>query len=129
MPTSSAVVARARACVGARFRAQGRDPATGLDCLGLVLRALGWTGPEPDYVLGAAGLRDRLGAALGERGTIVADPGPGDVTLFLIASAGPHLGVETGAGLVHAHAGLRRVVEGPADPAWARLATYRFRGN
>ena len=35
------VVARARGCVGARFRLHGRDPATGLDCVGLAAIAIG----------------------------------------------------------------------------------------
>jgi hypothetical protein len=45
-------------------------------------------------------------------------------------SAGPqqiHLGIRTAAGFVHAHAGIRRVVETPGTPAWPILAAYRRR--
>lgn len=36
--TPDSVVTAAYACIGAPFRHQGRDPATGLDCAGLVVR-------------------------------------------------------------------------------------------
>lgn len=33
-------IRRARSCVGVRFRHQGRDPKTGLDCAGLAAWAM-----------------------------------------------------------------------------------------
>jgi hypothetical protein len=38
-----------------------------------------------------------------------------------------HLGVRTADGFVHAHAGLRRVVETPGAPQWPVLGVYRKR--
>jgi hypothetical protein len=35
--------------------------------------------------------------------------------------------VRTNAGFVHAHAGIRRVVETPGMPEWPLLAVYRKR--
>ena len=50
----------------------------------------------------------------------------GDVMVAEPAAGLRHLAVVTGAGtLVHAHAGLRRVVEGPADPAWTTIGYWR----
>jgi hypothetical protein len=38
-----------------------------------------------------------------------------------------HLAVLTGSGFVHAHAGIRRVVEAPGFPEWPMLRGYRRR--
>jgi hypothetical protein len=38
-----------------------------------------------------------------------------------------HLAVRTGEGFVHAHAGIRRVVETPGIPEWPLVAVYRRR--
>jgi hypothetical protein len=38
-----------------------------------------------------------------------------------------HLGVRTADGFVHAHAGLRRVVETPGMPEWPLVGAYRRR--
>jgi lipoprotein Spr len=124
-PRAEAVVARARALIGVRFRPQGRSPETGLDCIGLVAVALG-TGLVPgDYALRGT-KRDRLEDGLQAFGLRRVEPGrAGDV---LIMDAGPaqlHLGISTGAGLVHADAGLRRVVERSGDPPWPVLSCWR----
>jgi hypothetical protein len=53
----------------------------------------------------------------------------GDV---LVMRAGPeqlHLGIVTRAGLVHADAGLRRVVERPGAPEWPVLGNWRVVGD
>lgn len=38
-----------------------------------------------------------------------------------------HLAVRTKQGFVHAHAGIRRVVETPGEPQWPLLGAYRKR--
>lgn len=125
-----AIVAAARGCVGTRFRVQGRVPGVGLDCAGVVqvaARAAGTALPdEPGYSLRGEGLArvDALIAAAMER---VDAADAGDVLLFDPGGGMRHLGVWTGTSLIHAHAGLRRVVEGPADPAWALIGAFRFR--
>ena len=46
----------------------------------------------------------------------------------MLMATGPgqlHLGVWTGEGLVHADAGLRRVVERPGVPPWRVLGMWR----
>ena len=92
------------------------------------LRAGGWAGSAPTgYALrgGAASdivslLDAGLARAQGQR--------PGDVVL---AEAGPaqwHLAVRTAAGVVHANAGLRRVVERPGMLPWPVVGAWRMEG-
>jgi cell wall-associated NlpC family hydrolase len=128
MTRGERAAAAARGAVGAPFRLHGRDAAHGLDCVGVVavsLRAAGYDGPIPtgyDLRCGDAGRYHAswagLASADGER--------PGDV---LLCRAGPgqlHLAVRTRAGVVHADAGLRRVVERPGALPWPVLRAWRL---
>jgi len=119
------VVARARALTGVRFRPQGRSAETGLDCVGLVAAALGAGGVPADYALrggSAAKLGDGLRAA-GLRPAGIARAG--DVLVLAAGPAQLHLGIFTGAGLIHADAGLRRIVERPGEAPWPVLGIWR----
>ena len=111
------VVARARRCLGVPFRLQGRD-ASGLDCVGLVALAYRLTDGVPaDYRLRGTDVASAvalLDARLCRRAGAVSEAG--DVLLVTPGPAQLHLGIWTGTGLVHAHAGLRRVVETPGLP-------------
>lgn len=131
MSAAEAIVAAARGCVGVRFRPQGRDRATGLDCLGVVLIALDAVGCVPDapgdYCLSGTGLVDRAEAGLrATRLGQVPSSRPGDIILFEPADGQAHLAVATSAGVVHAHRGVGRAVESPPDPAWLRRSVWRF---
>ncbi len=123
------IVAAARACLGTRFRAHGRVPGLGLDCVGLVLAAGAVdAGLVPVYALGGDH-HALLDAALCLAGCQpVATPLPGDVLVLSPAPRVLHLAIMTSTGVVQAHAGLGRVVEGPLDPAWPCLAAWRFKG-
>jgi cell wall-associated NlpC family hydrolase len=129
MNIGEGIAAEALALVGAPFRLRGRSAETGLDCVGLALLALrragcavpdppgyrlrGTSGERAAQLLGAAGLRP------------VADARPGDI---LLADSGPlqlHLMVRTRRGLVHAHAGLGRVVLMPLPSPWPVLGRWR----
>lgn len=119
------VVARARALVGARFRLHGRDPATGLDCVGVVAAALGRSDAPTGYAL-RGGSADGLANIMDKTGLVrAADAMPGDVLLIEAAAMQFHLGVWTGDGFVHADAGLRRVVETPGWPRWPVIGAWR----
>jgi cell wall-associated NlpC family hydrolase len=103
--------------IGVRFRPQGCDPATGLDCAGLVWAAYAAAGRR---LVRPAGYplrgwqRGRIAAALIAAGFVaVADRRVGDVALIALAAGQFHLGMMGTESLVHAHAGLRRVVETP----------------
>ncbi|WP_324187718.1 NlpC/P60 family protein [Sphingopyxis solisilvae] len=122
---------RARRLVGARFRPQGYDPATGLDCVGLVWAAYAAAGRRlvrpRDYPL-RGWSRERIAEALGRAGFGAVD-GPrqsGDVALIALAAGQFHLGLMGQTTFVHAHAGLRRVVETPVDQALSDAALWRF---
>jgi cell wall-associated NlpC family hydrolase len=70
---SARVVAAARAAVGARFRLHGRDPATGLDCVGLAawaLRAGGFAGKVPDGYALRGGDAGRIAALIEAKGLV-----------------------------------------------------------
>ena len=123
------ITARARACVGTRFRSQGREIGIGLDCIGVALLAAAAAGilfDVPPYALG--GDREvQLDAGLAAQGCVRVDsPGPGDLIVVAPAPGRRHLGVMTATGVVHAHAGLGRVVEGPLDPDWPVVGAWRF---
>lgn len=108
--------------VGCRFRLHGRDPASGLDCLGVVAAALkgaGYPAHLPDdYALKnrdatrAVAVASALGLIATNRSYRAGDilmlhVGPEQYHFTLCAA--PH-------GFVHAHAGLRKVVLSPTLP-------------
>lgn len=125
-----AAVAAARAAIGTRFRPQGRVPGLGLDCIGVALLAAEGAGmelpPLPAYVLDGdhGDLFDATCRLIGLRrrraGLRLARPG--DLVVFQLAAGNRHVGVLSNAGIIHAHAGLRRVVEGPLPPDWPVIA-------
>lgn len=123
-----AVVRRARACVGARFRAQGRAIETGLDCIGVV--AMAWDlrrAVRADYRLRARG----FDALEGELARVADRVPPGDARAgdALVVDAGggqPHVVLLTPDGYVHAEAGMRRVVETPGAVAWPVRSAWRL---
>jgi murein DD-endopeptidase / murein LD-carboxypeptidase len=120
----SAVVARARGCLGVRFRAQGRDPAHGLDCVGLVGVALAAELPA-DAPMRCGDVARVMRAATGLGVRRVEDARAGDVALFASGPGQLHLGVLSESGLIHADAVARRVVERPGAPPWPVIAGWR----
>ena len=120
----NAIEAAARALVGCRFRLHGRDPSTGLDCVGVVACATGVEAPR-GYAL-RGGSVDAVSAALADLGfSAVNEAQAGDVLLMRAGPAQLHLAVRTCNGFVHADAGLRRVVERPGAPDWEVLRVWR----
>lgn len=130
--TGAQFAATAEALAGTRFRLHGRDPHTGLDCLGLIAAALASNGRAAalpvGYTLRRRGLdeADTLAGTLGlglARGKLAA----GDLLLALCSPVQPHLVVALGGErIVHAHAGLGRVVVDTCDPAWTIVRHWRF---
>jgi cell wall-associated NlpC family hydrolase len=130
--TGHALAAAARTLVGVPFRLHGRDPATGLDCIGVLAASLARCGRPAPLPTGYA-LRHRIlpdaqaiasacGLAPSE-----APEGPGDVVLVHIAPVQHHLLIAMDGGhYVHAHAGLRRVVCGPFAEGWRIAGTWRL---
>lgn len=121
---SAWVLARARGLIGVRFRPRGRTPDGGLDCVGLVGRAYGVAVP--------AGYAMRSGDLARVRATVVAagladatDRRAGDLVLFASGPGQLHLGIDSGDGLIHADAMLRRVVERPDPLPWPVIGRWR----
>lgn len=132
-PRAAAIVAAATALLGVRFRLQGRAPEHGLDCVGLAAlaaRAGGFRGEIPaDYAL-RGGDGARLIARFDASGLArAAIPAPGDLALFATGPAQFHLAVLVPGGIVHADAGLRRVVARPGPPPWPLLGAWRVGGE
>lgn len=119
--TGAQLAEAARALIGVPFRLHGRDPSIGLDCIGVLAAACG----APERLPGRYTLRSRhppptaaIAARLGLRET----EGPveaGDVIMVRPGAYQHHLAIATAPDrFVHAHAGLRRVVEGPISTDW-----------
>ncbi|MET0249901.1 MAG: peptidoglycan endopeptidase [Sphingobium sp.] len=132
--TGMRVAAEARGMVGAPFRLQGRDPVSGLDCVGLAVVALGRAGhavtPPEGYGL-RMGDEMRARAWLAAAGLSEAEHVmPGDLMLVRSGLLQLHLMIAMpGAGFVHAHAGLRKVVEMPGPPLWPVIGLWRASHN
>ncbi len=106
-----------------------RVAGVGLDCIGVALvaaAAAGCAATAPVYALGGDH-ETRLDAAVAALGcAVVTEPRPGDLLVLAPGMGRRHLAVLTDCGVVHAHAGVGRVVEGPCDPAWTLVAAWRF---
>ena len=130
---SARIVAAARSAVGARFRVHGREPATGLDCVGLAAWALeagGFSGVVPSGYRLRGGNAGRVAAVVEAGGLVrVADALPGDLVLAASGAGQLHLAIATEGGFVHADAGLRRVVERPGAVPWPVVGRWRMGGR
>jgi len=125
--TAEDVVASARRCIGVRFRPQGRDPRTGLDCVGVAAVSINKALPPARY-----SMRERewrisasMAAELGLREIFPGDVRAGDMMLVDVGPGQVHTVVMTPTGFVHADARLRKVVETPGRPKWPVLAAWR----
>ena len=127
-----ALATAAEALVGVPFRLHGRVPATGLDCVGVIACALAAAGAGPRAPRGY-GLRDTDIArflALASANGLVRASGPvarGDLLLVSPGPAQHHLACASGPReIVHAHAGLGRVVRQPLPADWPLLHHWRL---
>ena len=112
----------ARAMVGTRFRLHGRDAVTGLDCIGLVLAVYQEAGIAidaalDDYPLRGLALPDIVSAFCRSGLTLrQGRPHTGDIALIACGHGQYHVVLLGPDSHIHAHAGLRRVVETPGWP-------------
>lgn len=130
--TGKMLAEAAESFVGARFRLHGRDPATGLDCIGVLAAALAACG-LPGRLPNGYRLRAHRLTALTE---IAADCGfvvvsgevlAGDVFLVRTSPCQFHLVIGADAGaFIHADAGLRRVVRKAGPIKWPIVQHWRL---
>lgn len=130
--SGEALAQAARGLIGTRFLLHGRDPATGLDCIGVLAAALVAIGREPALPNGYA-LRTREPAGVDDIarrcGLIAAAPPAraGDVLLARVGGCQFHLLLAVGGErFVHAHAAMRRVVLHDGQPDWPILGRWRL---
>lgn len=126
---AEAIAARARSLVGVRYRPQGRSVEWGLDCVGLAALSLGLT---LESVTRSYGLRGTEQGALeaelerhGLRAVETAETMAGDLGVFVPGPRQLHLAIFTDTGLVHADAGIGRVVERPLPAPWRGVGRWR----
>lgn len=122
----------AAALIGTPFRLHGRDPARGLDCVGLVYASLVAIGRRPIAPQGYR-LRNsdpRRWLAIAPLSGLEAANGSPDVgdTILISPSPGQHhlMIVDSPQSAIHAHAGLRRVVRQPMTFDQHILAHWRL---
>ncbi|MBA14841.1 MAG: hypothetical protein CMN73_00590 [Sphingomonas sp.] len=129
MSGGAAAVAAARSAVGARFRLHGRDPAEGLDCVGLAalaLRAEGYAGEVPSGYALRSGDAALVSARLDALGLMRArDMRAGDLLLCQPGPGHLHFAIRDVDGVIHADAMLRRVVARPGPVPWPVIAAWR----
>lgn len=114
------------------FRLFGRDPARGLDCVGLVHASLVSIGrrvaapagyglrnaaPESWFWFAKAAGFDQVRGTIASGDVVMIEPGPGQQHLIIAKSN--NIGI-------HAHAGLRRVVRQPIAFPVAPLGHWRL---
>jgi hypothetical protein len=123
---------QARALLGTRFRPQGRDAVTGIDCVGLILAAFALPKGRVrrDYRLRGDHRAEIEAGLLGWfRRVPRTQCRPGDVMLLLVGLEQWHLAIRTELGFIHADARLGCVVETPGDPPWKLVRAYRRRSR
>ncbi len=131
-PAGQALASAALSLTGSHFRLHGRDPASGLDCIGVLATALALTGRAAAIPNGYA-LRCRDAsrfAALAAPCGFVAASGPimaGDALVFHLGPGQFHLAIAaTDGDIIHAHAGLCRVVKSPIPIDWILASHWRL---
>lgn len=114
---------RARGAIGAKFRLHGRTVEDGLDCVGLA--ALAYAADVPRGYALRSGDVASLTAGIASSGLIpVQAARAGDLLLFRAGPGQLHLGIASEAGVIHADASLRRVVERPGAPPWIEIGRW-----
>ena len=130
--SGAGLASAAEVLVGTHFRLHGRDPATGLDCIGVLAAALAACGRAavlPNFYMLRMRTIPEFGEAASAAGFALCTGRilPGDVVLVRIGPCQFHLLVRVGDGeFVHAHAGLKRVVRSALPTQWQVTRHWRL---
>lgn len=122
------VVVAARKYLDVRWKHQGRNPASGLDCLGLIVQVAKDLGVKPQDATDYTRTPDarRLMAELESQLLRVSQYQIGDILLMRMGTNPQHLCIVTDKGIIHAHANVRRVVEHGLDENWGSKIVCAF---
>lgn len=127
--SGDAIYRAASALIGTPFRLHGRCAETGVDCVGLALLALRGAGlqvPEPPPYRVRAGAAPMAAGWMQIAGFIQGDSRrPGDLVIVRVSMLQPHLLIDAGDSIIHAHAGIGRVVRMPMPADWPELSRWR----
>lgn len=129
------IAKRALDLVGVSYKLGGRCPRAGLDCIGVVALALvDHIRPDEvpcDYILRGEYL-ERISVFFDRadfQSLTLEILEPGDLLLCQTAPRQLHMAVLTEHGVVHAHAGLRRVVLTPLPLPWPMVGRWCVAGE
>ena len=126
------VIAAARSWVGVPYLHQGRS-RSGVDCIGLVLEICAECGRLPPKLgrvnYGRHTGTDELERRIGRYCELLEEREPGALITFAWGAFAGHVGIFTGANLIHAFnkRGIERVVETSFAGPWLRVHTRAWR--
>lgn len=133
MITGSSVVREARKHIGIKFRHQGRNPATGLDCIGLAVRVLTDLGlPVSDITNYDRDPNPAMMGAAIEPYLLAVDTNeitPGCILWMKFVREPMHIAIVTDIGMIHAYGTIGRVVEHSIDSKWKKRIHRAYRIN
>ena len=114
--------------IGTPFRLHGRQPARGLDCVGLIAEAMRRCGqaavPPEGYSLRSVSTARWLHHA--KQSGLELTGEDGDVVLCMVNPVQPHLLISVPGGFVHANASLGKVTFLPAPLPWPVALQWRL---
>lgn len=132
-PSVQLLAGTARHLCGSSFRLHGRDPQSGLDCIGLVeqcVKAAGRNITAPNGYAIRQGRPQQIADFMRNAGFTALPQDEamweGDILLVRPHPAQLHLLVRVKGGCVHAHAGLGKVVFTPGSPSWPVILIFRL---
>ncbi len=122
------IISIARSCVGSSFRHQGRDPANGLDCIGLIVyvaKAIGLTGfDHKDYKkIPEKFAISRQAIAAGFMACPRNDLTAGHILILKFGKYLEHAAIISDRGIIHACEKYGKVVEHGLDDVWRSRIT------